>query len=84
MNIDDKIQKIDAEIKTRSSKNFGIKVGEELFKALVKAGKIKGARFSVMGTSLFEMELPAYDSSYAVFLDIEMNEAAFEVGQPSD
>jgi len=82
MNIIDKIQKIDAEIKTRSSEDFGIKVGEELFKSLVKAGKIKGAMFSIKGTSLFEMELPAYDSCYAVFLDMDMDEAAFEVGKP--
>ncbi len=83
MNINKEIQKIDAEINTRSSKNFGIKAGEVLFKELVKAGKIKDTMFGIMGTSLFEIELPAYDGLYAVSLSMEMDETAFEVGKPS-
>jgi hypothetical protein len=76
------IKKIDTEVASRSSKDFGVKVGEKLFLALVQAGKIKKAKFGVMGTSLFECELPAYDGVYAVTLDWEIGDDEFAVGTP--
>lgn len=76
------IKKIDAEIASRSSKDFGVKVGEKLFSALVKDGKIKKAKFGVMGTSLYECEFPAYDGAYAVTPDWEIGDEEFAVGTP--
>ncbi len=76
------IKRIDTEIASRSSKNFGVKVGEALFSALVQAGKIQKATFGVMGTSLFECELNAYDGEYAVTLDWDLDDDEFAVGLP--
>ena len=53
------INAIDAEISTRSSDRFGIKVGGELYKELAKAGKIKKATFA-HATGAFPEERFAY------------------------
>ena len=82
MTIDKIIADIDAQIATRTSGDFGIKVGNALFSALIKAGKIKKAKFGVMGTGLFECEFPAYDGKYVVTPDWEFPDDAFAVGTP--
>jgi len=82
MDIDQIIQAIDDEIATRPSRNFGIKVGNELFKALAAQGHVENAVFSVMGSGLFEMELPTYKGKHALTLDWEMEDYAFLVGHP--
>jgi hypothetical protein len=74
---------IDHEISTRTSDGFGIKVGGDLYNALVKAGKIKKATFSALGTGAFSKELPAYNGKYFVFSDWELDDWGFEVGVPS-
>ena len=74
------IHKIYAEVGSRSSQDFGIKVGSDLFSSLASAGKIKKVKFDIMGTKLFECELPAYDGIYAVSLDWEMDPNEFKLG----
>jgi hypothetical protein len=74
--------KIDQEISTRTSDGFGIKVGAELYNALVKAEKIKKATFSAWGTGAFAEELPAYNGKYFVFSDWELGDWDFRVGVP--
>jgi hypothetical protein len=81
MDIKERIKAIDGEIATRKSKNFGIKVRMDLSRALIKAGKIKKAEFTVAGTGGFPMNLPAYDGQYFVFEDWEIGDDQFEVGQ---
>ena len=76
------IQQIDTEIASRSSPDFGIKVGDELFKQLAAQGHIKKATFTVMGTGLFPMEWPAYKGKHAITPDWEMDDHGFVVGIP--
>lgn len=82
MNIDQKIADIDAEVAKRTSPNFGIKFGSDLYLALIQAGKIKKAKFSILGTGAFEMEMPAYDGKYAAWNEWEIEGDDFEVGTP--
>ena len=84
MQTEEIIQKIDREISNRSSDKFGIKVGYELYLALVKAQKIKKATFSVLGTGAFPAELPAYDEKYFIYHDWELDDWDFMIGVPSD
>ena len=82
MNTDNIIKEIDTMVASRSSENFGIKVGEKVFSALIRCGKIKKAKFGIMGTKLFDCELLAYDGKYAVTLDWELADDEFVVGTP--
>ncbi|WP_445501108.1 hypothetical protein [Microvirga sp. G4-2] len=77
------ITKIDAHLNGLNSKNLGIKFGADVFDALVKAGKIKKAVFSVLGTGAFPMELPAYDGTYAAWRDWELGDWEVEFGTPA-
>lgn len=72
-----------AEVATRTSPDFGIKVGRELFDHLVKQGKITKETFSVSGSGAFPMELPAYDGKHYVLDDWELGERDFRVGVPA-
>lgn len=74
---------IDNEISKRTSDNFGIKVGGEIYKELDKAGFIKMATFSAWGTGAFPQELPAYEGKYYIFHDWELDDYAFKVGAPA-
>lgn len=82
MDITTIINAIDGEVSSRSSDRFGIKVGGELYKELVKAGKIKLATFSAFGTGAFPEELPAYAGKYFIFHDWELDDYAYAVGVP--
>jgi hypothetical protein len=74
---------IDEEISKRTSENIGIKVSENLYKELGKAGLITRATFSVLGTGVFAEELPAYDGKYYIFPDWELEGYKFKVGTPT-
>lgn len=82
MNITQKIADIDAEVNKRATPDFGIRFGSDLYRELIRAGKIKKARFSIMGKGLFEEELPAYNGRYAASHDWELGDEDFEVGTP--
>lgn len=82
MDINQKIAAIDAEIEKRSSPNFGIKFGVDLYRALAREGKITKATFSVFGTGAFPMEMPAYKGKYAAWDDWEIGDEDFSVGNP--
>jgi len=75
-------KQIDAEISSRSSNKFGIKVGGELYKELAKAGKIKKVTFSAFGTGAFPEKLPAYDGKIFIYVDWELPDDAYVVGTP--
>lgn len=83
MNITQKIADIDAEVAKRTSPDFGIKFGSDLYRALIREGKITKATFSIMGTGAFKMEMPAYDGKYAAWDEWEIGEEDFSVGTPS-
>ncbi len=71
-----------AVVAMRTTPDFGIKVGGELFDHLVKTGKITKKTFSVFGTGAFPLELPAYDGKHYVLDDWELGEREFQVGTP--
>lgn len=75
-------QSIDAEIVNRRSKNFGIKVGFDLFKDLKKAGHISIKKFGIMGTHLFEHEQYVYEEQIPIFVDFDIDGYEFTVGIP--
>ncbi len=77
------IAEIDAQIASRSSSNFGIKVGQDLYVELDKAGRIKKAKFGVLGTKLWEHDALAYDGKYAISYDWELGNDKFVVGTPA-
>lgn len=81
--LDDAASELAAEVATRTSPDFGIKVGRELFDHLVKEGKITKETFSVLGSGAFPVELPAYDKKHYVFDDWELGERDFKVGVPA-
>ncbi len=82
MDITTIINAIDAEISTRSSDRFGIKVGGELYKELAKAGNIKLATLAAFGTGAFPEKLPAYAGKYFIFHDWELGDYEYAVGVP--
>ena len=81
MDIENAIRRMDAEIATRSSEDFGIKAGIKTYLELHNAGHISMEKFSVLGTGTFELEFPAYKKKFAVCVDLGMAEDAFDVGK---
>ena len=81
MDIKERIAAIDAEIATRKTQNFGITVGMDLYRALIHAGKIKKAAFTVAGTGVWPMSLPAYNGRYFISEDWELGAEQFTVGR---
>jgi hypothetical protein len=82
MDIREIIDAINIEIKTRDSHKFGIKVSEALFKELYKKDLIELALFSVEGIGVFKQKLPAYKSTYFIFISPDLEGLSFEVGKP--
>ena len=54
MDIAEKVKMIDAEIASRTSRNFGIMMGRQLFLDLARIGKIKKTQFGVMGSETLQ------------------------------
>jgi hypothetical protein len=82
MDIDKIKSSIDAEISTRSSNKFGIKLGGELYEKFEKAGIIKMATFSAEGSGVLSETHPAYNGKYFVIRDFDLDDYAYEVGTP--
>ena len=85
MPIDTIIGLIDAEIGTRTSNKFGIKLGGALHKELMRVGKIQWRTFTMEGTGLFPIDLPAYlhdNWGYAATVDWGLDDYEFKVGVP--
>jgi hypothetical protein len=83
MDVKEVAKSIDSEIASRSSDRFGIKVGSALFSALAEDRLITLEKFSIMGSGLYEHELPAYQGRYVVTIDYDMDEYGFAVGTPT-
>lgn len=87
MPIDAMIAAIDAQIATRKSNRFGIKFGPELYRELAEAGRIQLRTFTMEGTGLFPLDLPAYikgDMAHAAYSDWELRDYDYVVGVPDD
>ena len=82
MDIQNKVQRIDADIATRASGNVGIKMGSGLYRELRKAAYITDEVFGVSGTEILKETSSAYKKKFAVCVDPEMPDEAFEVGVP--
>ncbi|WFS69558.1 hypothetical protein CFBP4996_26565 (plasmid) [Agrobacterium leguminum] len=85
MPINEIIAEIEAQIASRPTNKFGIKVGSELYKELAKAGKVQWKTFTMEGTGLFPIDLPAYmhgNWGYATTVDWEMGDYDYKVGVP--
>ena len=82
MDIQNEVRRIDAEIVTRASGNVGIKMGSGLYRVLRKATYITDEVFGVSGTEIFKETRFAYKKKFAVCVDPEMPDEAFDVGVP--
>ena len=82
MDIQNEVRRIDAEIVTRASGNVGIKMGSGLYRVLRKATYITDEVFGVSGTEILKETRFAYKKKFAVCVDPEMPNEAFDVGVP--
>ena len=82
MNIATVVEQIDAQISTRSSHRFGIKMGGALYRKLFATGDVTIEKFGVAGTNFFVQDCPDYKKKYAVYMDPNMPPNDFEVGVP--
>ena len=77
MDIARTVDAIDAEIATRGSDGFGIRMGDTLYRALFRSGHLTIGKFAIGS-----MPVPLYREKYGVYMDPKMPEEEFEVGMP--
>ena len=63
--------------------NTGIAFGEELFLEFKKRGWLTLETFGVLGTSLFSVQVPAYNKTHFAFPSWSIGGLEFKVGRPS-
>ncbi|WP_417834943.1 hypothetical protein [Thalassospira xiamenensis] len=80
MDVREIVKSLDSEIAARTSDRFGIKMGYALMKALAEDGLVTLEKFSIMGSGVFEHELPTYKRKYAVTIDYDMADYDFALG----
>lgn len=71
---------LDKELQNTSD-NVGIAFGTELFNEFKNRGWFTLETFSVLGTTLFSEQLPAYNKTHFVFSSWGINDLEFKVGQ---
>jgi len=62
--------------------NTGIAFGDELFTEFRKRGWLTLEKFGVLGTSLFAIDVPAYNKSHFDFQSWSIGNLEYQVGKP--
>ena len=69
---------------TPNSPNVGIAFGEELFSEFKSRGWLTLESFGALGTTLFAIQVPAYQKTHFAFVSWHIAALAFKVGTETE
>ena len=66
---------------TLANPNLGIAFGDKLFLEFKTRGWLRLETFGALGTTLFAIQIPAFDKTHFAFISWNNDDLAFTVGQ---